>query len=73
LLAGFFVYTTLLEPVSQTPGAAFRYCSASLPAIAVAFALHVLLSRLITIPASKGGYRARPGATRIISDAEPAE
>ncbi|MGB3470459.1 MAG: hypothetical protein WBA51_06545 [Erythrobacter sp.] len=73
LLAGFFVYTMLLEPVSQTPSAAFRYCSASLPAIAVAFALHILLSRLITIPAGKGGYRARPGAARIISYAEPAE
>ncbi|MEE4152629.1 MAG: hypothetical protein V2I27_00565 [Erythrobacter sp.] len=73
LTAGFATYITLLEPVSQTPSAAFRYLSASLPAIAAAFVVHLALSRLITIPAGRGGYRARPQASRIISDAEPAE
>lgn len=73
LVIGFVSYIAMLEPVSQTPNAAFRYISASLPAIAAAFAAHLLLSRVIAIPAGLGGYRAGPGASRILSDAEPAE
>jgi NCS1 family nucleobase:cation symporter-1 len=73
LLAGFATYIGMLEPVSQTPSLAFRYLSASLPAIAVAFVVHLALSRLIIIPAGLGGYRVRPHAARILSNTEPAE
>jgi NCS1 family nucleobase:cation symporter-1 len=59
LFAGFATYLTLLDPLSQTPSAAFRYASASLPAFAAAFLGHLILSRLITIPAGPGGYHAR--------------
>lgn len=69
LLAGFLTYLALLEPLGQTPSAAFRYLSASLPAVAVAFSIHLALSHIITIPAGRGGYLA---ATRDKS-VEPAE
>ena len=61
---GFVVYLLLLEPVSQTPAAGFRTLSASLPVIAVAFAIHVLCSRLFTIPRGLGAYADRGGARR---------
>lgn len=73
LIAGFIAYIALLEPLSQTPTAAFRYLSASLPAVAAAFSLHILLSRLITIPAGRGGYPSGRQAGTVTHDAEPAE
>lgn len=60
LVAGFAVFLALLEPVSQTPAAGFRHLSASLPSMAVAFAVHLTLSRLITIPRGLGGYGRAP-------------
>jgi NCS1 family nucleobase:cation symporter-1 len=62
----------LLEPVSRTPGALFRYSAAILSAIAGAFIVHLALSRLVTIPARRGGYGGGRQADREISDAEPA-
>lgn len=56
LVAGVVTYLVLLEPVSQTPGALFRYTSASLPAIASAFVVHLLCLHLIMLPAGRGGY-----------------
>lgn len=56
LFAGFAVYTALLEPLSQTPSALFRYVSASLPAAAIAGGVHLALSRLISIPRGLGNY-----------------
>jgi len=73
MVAGFATYLAFLEPLGLTPSAAFRYLSASLPAIAAAFVVHLALSCLITIPAGRGGYRLRPGAARITATAEPAE
>ena len=73
LAAGFASYIAVLEPVSQTPGALFRYTSASLPAIAVGFVVHLALSHLVTIPGRRGGYPSLRVATIPASDAEPAE
>lgn len=73
LAAGFVAYLALLEPVSQTPSALFRYTSASLPAIASAFIVHLVLSRLITLPAQRGGYPGQRRASAEIGEAEPAE
>ena len=56
LITGFVTYLALLEPVSQTPAAAFRHLSASLPSLAVAFTMHLALSRMVTIPLGLGGY-----------------
>ncbi|KPQ22291.1 MAG: Cytosine/uracil/thiamine/allantoin permease, partial [Porphyrobacter sp. HL-46] len=73
LVAGFATYLALLEPVSQTPAAGFRYLSASLPSMALAFAVHLALSRMVTIPRGHGGYPVQRPANCKISDAEPAE
>lgn len=61
LVAGFTAYLALLEPVSQIPAAGFRHLSASLPSMALAFAVHFALSRWITIPRGLGGYPRAPG------------
>ena len=73
IVAGFVTYLALLEPVSQTPGALFRYTSASLPAIAAAFFTHLLCSRFITIPSGRGGYPDLARAKTVRGDVEPAE
>ncbi|MDC8755730.1 cytosine permease [Erythrobacter sp. sf7] len=73
LLAGFVTYLALLEPVSQTPAAGFRYLSASLPSMWLAFVVHLALSRLITIPRRLGGYSSLPDAKTVTHDIEPAE
>jgi NCS1 family nucleobase:cation symporter-1 len=66
LAAGFAAYLALLEPVSQTPAAGFRHLSASLPSMALAFAVHLALSRMVTIPRGLGGYRARRQSERCV-------
>ncbi len=63
LLAGFAAYLALLEPVSQTPAAGFRHLSATLPSMALAFAVHLALSRIVTIPRGLGGYRREESLT----------
>lgn len=73
LVAGVVTYLALLEPMSQTPSAAFRYTSASLPAIAAAFVAHLALSRLITIHAGLGGYPTRMKPKGAPRDAQPAQ
>lgn len=57
--AGFAAYVAMLEPVSQTPAAGFRHLSATLPAMTAAFAAHLALSRMVTIPRGLGGYPPR--------------
>lgn len=73
LFAGFLTYLALLEPLSQTPTAAFRYLSASLPAAAAAFCVHLVLSRIITIPSGLGGYPAATSGKSVPKSVEPAE
>jgi NCS1 family nucleobase:cation symporter-1 len=58
--AGFFTYLAMLEPISLTPGAGFRSLSASLPAMTAAFAAHLALSRMLTLPRGLGGYPQFP-------------
>ncbi len=56
LCAGAGVYLALLNPLAMTGTALFVRCSASLPAVATAFAVHVLLSRVVVMRAGKGAY-----------------
>ncbi len=58
LLSGSAVYLTLLDPLAMEGSALFIRVSASVPAVLVACLLHVLLTRLVVIPAGKGAYRA---------------
>lgn len=73
LAAGFAAYLALLEPVSQTPAAIFRYLSASLPSMVLAFVVHFALSRLITIPRALGGYKVLPAVKTVPQEVGPAE
>ena len=57
--AGACVYLWLLNPVSFATVPAFVYISASLPAMATAFFLHIVIARFVVIRAGKGSYAQR--------------
>ncbi len=59
--AGAWVYVWLINPVSFATAPAFVYITASLPAMATAFALHIVLTRYVVIRAGKGSYAQRLG------------
>lgn len=54
------VYLSLFDPATQAATPWFRWLGASLPATGVAFAAHVILTRLFVIRAGKGDYPSRP-------------
>jgi NCS1 family nucleobase:cation symporter-1 len=56
LVGGGATYLLLLDPLAMVGTPLFTRLSATLPAVAVAFVLQVLLTRLIVIPAGKGDY-----------------
>ncbi len=56
LFAGGGVYLALLNPLAMTGTPVFTRISASVPAVVVAFAAHVLFTRLVVIRAGKGAY-----------------
>ncbi len=56
LLTGAGVYLALLNPLAMTGTKLFTTFSASLPAVVVAFMVHVLLTRLVVVRAGKGSY-----------------
>lgn len=56
-IIGFFVYIYLLDPVSYESANIFKYTSASIPSIILSGIAYSILTKLIVIPAKKGGYR----------------
>ena len=64
--AGFFTYWYLLDPVTYVSHntEVFKWLSASLPSVVVSGFVYWILTRLVVIPAGKGGYRqATPSAS----------
>ncbi|MDP5182017.1 cytosine permease [Blastococcus sp. BMG 814] len=57
--AGALTYALLLNPVTYEPSGAFEYMTASLPAFAVAGALHYVLTLGVIRPLGRGGYDLR--------------
>ena len=53
---GAVVYVMLLNPTTLESAKIFKYTSASIPALLASMVTHVVLTRLIVIPAGKGGY-----------------
>lgn len=53
---GAVVYVSLLNPMTLASAWIFKYISASIPAVLASMVTHVVLTRLIVIPAGKGGY-----------------
>lgn len=54
--AGGVTYYLLLNPLTFESAPVFRYTTASLPAFLVTGVLHYALTRLVLVPAGKGGY-----------------
>ncbi len=54
---GGLTYYVLLDPITFESAALFRYTTATLPAFVVSAVLYYALTRLVVIPAGKGGYR----------------
>jgi nucleobase:cation symporter-1, NCS1 family len=57
--AGAVTYYLLLNPLTFESASVFRYTTASLPAFLVTGVLHYVLTKLVVIPAGKGGYADR--------------
>jgi NCS1 family nucleobase:cation symporter-1 len=56
LAAGFVTYVYLLNPVSYVSHAPYEYLSASIPSAAVAAIVYAIFTRLLVLPARRGGY-----------------
>jgi NCS1 family nucleobase:cation symporter-1 len=56
MLVGFGVYTYLLNPLTYASRWPYQYLTASLPTALAAALIYWLLTRLIVIPARRGGY-----------------
>jgi nucleobase:cation symporter-1, NCS1 family len=56
LVAGFFTYTYLLNPVSYESAAIFKYVSASIPAVIVSMIVYYVITKLFIEKSSIGDY-----------------
>jgi len=56
VLAGFFCYVYLLNPVSYVSSGAFKYIGASVPALIISAMVHYVGTRLYTLPKQIGDY-----------------
>jgi nucleobase:cation symporter-1, NCS1 family len=63
LLLGCGVYVALLNPLTYASAGPYRFLTASLPTAFVSAVAFWLLSRVLVLPAGRGGYRATPQAT----------
>lgn len=66
LASGFVTYLLLLDPVNYTSNSPYEYISASLPSAFVAAVVYLLVTRLVVIPAGKGGYPSAQAAERPV-------
>jgi NCS1 family nucleobase:cation symporter-1 len=64
IVFGMAMYLLLYDPVTLSAPAVFRYFGAGIPVLVVSGFLYYCLTRLITIPAGRGGYE--PGSQRSI-------
>jgi NCS1 family nucleobase:cation symporter-1 len=72
LVIGAVVYILLLDPVSYESHAPFQYVSATLPSAFLAAAGYWLVTKLVVIPAGKGGYaEAEPRTEPVAAAAVP--
>ncbi len=71
---GCVVYYWLLNPVTYAQHFPFKWISASIPTVFVAGAVYWVVTRLVVIPARKGGYERYHDATPVqpAASAEPA-
>ncbi len=57
LIVGFFTYINLLNPITYEVNDLFAFTTASIPSIITSGIAYYMASRLLVIPAGKGGYR----------------
>lgn len=56
LAAGFGVYVLLFNPQTLASRGPFQAISASIPSLVAAAVIHIALTRLVVVPAGRGGY-----------------
>lgn len=56
VIAGFFTYTSLLNPVTYVSSGLFKYVSASIPALVVSAAVYYIISKLFLVNSKIGDY-----------------
>jgi NCS1 family nucleobase:cation symporter-1 len=69
LAVGFAAYVYLLDPVSYVSHDPYEYVSASIPAAVVAAIIYAVFTRLLVLPARRGGYdEAGSDASRVTGE-----
>jgi nucleobase:cation symporter-1, NCS1 family len=69
LVAGFVTYVYLLNPVSYVSHDPYEYVSASIPSAVVAAIVYAAFTRLLILPARRGGYEeTRATASRVAGE-----
>lgn len=61
---GFATYLYLLDPVNYTSRSPYQYVSASIPSFVASALVYWVLTRLVVIPAGRGGYAASRSGDR---------
>jgi NCS1 family nucleobase:cation symporter-1 len=56
MVAGFFVYIYLLNPLTYVSRSPYEYLTASLPTAVIAGIVYLVLTKVLVQPAKKGGY-----------------
>jgi len=56
MVAGFFTYIYLLDPISYASNAPYQYLTASLPTAVVGGLIYLIVTKLVVQPAGRGGY-----------------
>jgi NCS1 family nucleobase:cation symporter-1 len=62
MAAGVALYLYLLDPVNFTSRAPFEYVTASLPSMALAGLVYAVITKLVVMPAGRGGYEKEEAA-----------
>jgi len=57
MIAGFFTYIYLLNPLTYASHSPYQYLTASLPTAVVGGLVYLIVTRIFVLPAKRGGYQ----------------
>jgi len=57
MVAGFFTYIYLLNPITYESNSPYEFISAALPTALVGAVVYLIVTLIVVKPAGKGGYK----------------